>query len=286
MKHAPGHIFSGSSAMESSLLTFIIPIRHQANAKNWAALKANLVQTLRSIAGQSDPRWRGVIVANHGADLPPLPAGFSVIHVDFPPNALHEKGSAPLEQIYQAFRMDKGRRVLAGLIAAGPQGHVMVVDDDDFVSNRLVSFVAQNASSNGWFLRQGYVWSPNDSLVYRDQDFSHICGTSHIIRADLYAIPARIEDAPTDYIQRMLGSHVQIAPALAASGHPLEPLPFAGAIYRIGHPGAHSKSWGLIGKCLLPGLMRGPVEFARRLSRLTRLSPGLRAEFFGARDAT
>lgn len=271
--------------MESGILTFIIPIRHQANAKNWAALKANLVQTVRSIAGQSDPRWRGVIVANSGADLPPLPAGFSVVHVDFPPNALHEKGSAPLEQIYQAFRMDKGRRVLAGLIGARPQGHVMVVDDDDFVSNRLVSFVAQNAGSNGWFLRQGYVWSPGDSLVYRDRDFSNICGTSHIIRADLYAIPARIEDASTDYIQQMLGSHVKIVPALAASGNPLEPLPFAGAIYRIGHPGAHSKSWGLIGKCLLPGLLRGPVEFVRRLSRLYRLSPDLRAEFFGGRDA-
>jgi hypothetical protein len=285
MKHAPDRIFSGSSAMESSVLTFIIPIRHQANAKDWAALKANLVQTVRSIAGQSDPRWRAVIVANAGADLPPLPAGFSVVSVDFPPNALHEKGSAPLEQIYQAFRMDKGRRVLAGLIAARPQGHVMIVDDDDFVSNRLVSFVAQNAGSNGWYLSQGYVWSPDDSLVYREQDFSHICGTSHIIRADLYAIPMRIEDASTDYIQQMLGSHVKIAPALAANGNPLAPLPFAGAIYRIGHPGAHSKSWGLIGKCLLPGLKRGPAEFVRRLARLTRLSPSLRAEFFGAQDA-
>jgi hypothetical protein len=30
--------------------------------------------------------------------------------------------------------------------------------------------------------------------------------------------------------------------------------------------------------------MRGPVEFIRRLTRLYRLSPGMRAEFFGARD--
>jgi hypothetical protein len=283
MKHAPDREFSGMT--ENVILTFIIPIRHQANAKDWGALKANLVQTVRSIAGQSDPRWRAFIVANNGADLPPLPAGFSVVRVDFPPNATHEKGSAPLEQVYQAFRMDKGRRVLAGLIAARPQGHVMIVDDDDFVSNRLVAHVARNAGANGWFLRQGYVWSPGDSLVYRDEDFYHICGTSHIVRADLYGVPARIEDASTDYVQRMLGSHVQIAPALAAGGTPLEPLPFPGAIYRIGHPGAHSKSWGLVGKCLLPGLMRGPLEFVRRLLRLHRLSPGMRAEFFGAGDA-
>lgn len=285
MKHAPGHGFSGTPVTENSVLTFIIPIRHQNNAKDWAALKANLLQTIRSIAGQSDPRWRGFIVANTGADLPPLPAGFSVVHVDFLPNALHDKGSAPLEQIYQAIRMDKGRRVLAGLIAARPQGHVMIVDDDDFVSNRLVSHVAGQAGNNGWFFQQGYVWSPGGSLVYRARDFHHMCGTSHIIRADLYAIPARFEDASNDYITRMLGSHVQIAPALAADGHPLEPLPFPGAVYRIGHPGAHSKSPGLMGKCLLPGLMGGPVEFVRRLTRLYRLSPGMREEFFGACDA-
>jgi hypothetical protein len=283
MKHAPKCEFSGTT--QSPVLTFIIPIRHQANAKDWGALKANLVQTVGSIAGQSDPRWRAFIVANNGADLPPLPPGFSVVHVDFPPNGLHEKGSAPLEQVYQAFRMDKGRRVLAGLIASRPQGHVMIVDDDDFVSNRLVSHVAGHPRHNGWFVEQGYVWSPGDSLVYRDQDFYHMCGTSHIIRADLYAIPARMEDASADYIARMLGSHVQIASALAAKGHPLAPLPFPGAVYRIGHPGAHSKSWGLIGKCLLPGLLRGPVEFIRRLTRLHRLSPAMRAEFFGAQDA-
>jgi len=282
MKHAPAQDFSGTSVTD--ILTFIIPIRHQANAKDWGALKANLVQTMRSIAAQSDPRWRGFVVANHGADLPVLPAGFSAVGVDFPPNSLHDKGSAPLEQVYQAFRMDKGRRVLAGLIAARPQGHVMIVDDDDFVSNRLVSYVAQNSSHNGWFVRQGYVWSPGDALVFRDEDFYHVCGTSHIIRADLYQVPARIEDASAEYIARMLGSHVHLAPALAAEGHPLEPLPFPGAIYRIGHPGAHSKSWGLIGKCLLPGLMQGPMEFLRRVNRLYRLSPDMRAEFFGAQD--
>ena len=271
--------------MEASVLTFIIPVRHQANAKDWTALKANLAQTVRSIAGQSDPRWRGYVVANIGADLPPLPGGISVVHVDFPPNALHDIGSADLEQVYQAFRMDKGRRVLAGLIAAQPQGHVMIVDDDDFVSNRLASYVAQNSSRNGWYVRLGYAWSSNGLLVYRDEDFSNICGTSHIVRADLYAIPTSVEDASAEYIQRMLGSHVKVVPSLEAKGNPLEPLPFPGAIYRIGHVGAHSKSWGLMGKFILPGLVRGPVEFLRRLSRLHWLSPGIRQEFFGKRDA-
>ena len=59
-----------------TLVTFIIPVRHQANASDWNALKARLSQTVASIAGQSNADWRGVIVANEGADLPDLPPQF------------------------------------------------------------------------------------------------------------------------------------------------------------------------------------------------------------------
>ena len=71
-------------------------------------------------------------MANHGADLPPLPTNFSDVRVDFPPNVLHDMDNTDRETVYRAFRQDKGQRVLAGLLAARPQGHVMIVDDDDF----------------------------------------------------------------------------------------------------------------------------------------------------------
>ena len=32
-----------------SLVTFIIPVRHQDNARDWGLLKANLTQTVASI---------------------------------------------------------------------------------------------------------------------------------------------------------------------------------------------------------------------------------------------
>ncbi len=49
------------------LLTFVIPVRHQDNAPDWARLSANLAQTLASIAAQSHSDWQGVVVANEGA---------------------------------------------------------------------------------------------------------------------------------------------------------------------------------------------------------------------------
>src|SRR5579862_1324767 len=73
-------------------LTFVIPLRHPYNSTDWSALKRRLAQTIRSIAGQDDARWRAIIVANEGSDLPQLPYKFSLKQVDFPPNPLFERG--------------------------------------------------------------------------------------------------------------------------------------------------------------------------------------------------
>ena len=54
-------------------VTFIIPVRHQSNSKDWSSLKVNLAQTITSISAQTNKNWHAVIVANQGADLPDLP---------------------------------------------------------------------------------------------------------------------------------------------------------------------------------------------------------------------
>ena len=61
-----------------SLVTFIIPVRHQENARDWTLLKANLAQTVASISNQTSKAWRGIIVATEGADSLSGRGGFSV----------------------------------------------------------------------------------------------------------------------------------------------------------------------------------------------------------------
>lgn len=264
-----------------NILTFIIPVRHQDNAKDWNALKQRLSSTVRSIAAQTDGRWKAIIVANHGADLPPLPERFEVEHVDFPPNPLHERGNADEETFYERFRIDKGRRVLAGMLHAGQMGHVMIVDDDDFVSNRLVAFVAEQPRANGWYVKNGYVWGDGGNLLCLHPRFARFCGTCHIVRADLYGLPKTFEDASETYIKRMLGDHHFIDQHLARAGTPLEPLPFPGAVYRIGHAGAHSRSKGLIRHVFFRKvILKRPWKLGLLL-RMRRLTPALRREFFG-----
>jgi hypothetical protein len=264
----------------TNILTFIIPVRHPDNARNWELSKKLLADTVRSISRQDHDGWRGIIVANHGADLPPLPKGFHVKRVDFPPNLLHEQGTVDKETFYEAFREDKGRRVLAGMLDAGEMGHVMIVDDDDFVSSRMTSFVARNREKNGWYIHDGYV-TGGDKWLYLYSGFSSLCGSSHIIRSDLYNLPKSFDAASGSYIRRMLGSHIFIHEHLEALGHKLDPLPFPGAVYRIGHAGAHSRSQDACRHFFLKrSLLKQPFELCQRLSRLRLITKPIRGEFF------
>jgi hypothetical protein len=268
-----------------TLVTFIIPVRHQANSSDWPALKRRLTQTIASIAGQSNSDWRAVIVANEGADLPDLPPQFSVARVTFPPNQLHDLQGSDREKVYDAFRMDKGRRVLSGMLSARDAQFFMIVDDDDFVSANIVAFVARHPAENGWKIEKGYLWNEGGRLLMHHNDFANFCGTSLIVRSDLYRLPPSFEDADVDYIKSMLGSHIRIGKALADAGNPLGALPFRGAIYRVGHSGAHSKSSNLIGTYFLnKSVLRHPRELLRNLWRVRPLDRTLRHEFFGEKS--
>jgi glycosyltransferase involved in cell wall biosynthesis len=268
--------------MNDCVLTFIIPVRHPKNSPDWPGLKRRLTQTIRSIAGQDDSRWRAIIVANEGSDLPDLPDNFSVKPVHFPPNPMLEQGNNDRQAFLDVFRLDKGRRVLAGMLEADRSGHSMIVDDDDFVSCRLTSFVAGRTGGNGWYMQSGYLWGDGGKLLYEYADFWKFCGTSQIVRTALYELPACVDDADPDYIRRIFGSHIFLRDYLEARGSPLEPLPFLGAIYRIGHAGAHSKSSGLVRQVFLKReILKNPFKLAQRFSRLRLLDSEVRQQFWG-----
>ena len=68
---------------------------------------------------------------------------------------LHDLHSAAPEAVCGAFRLDKGRRVLCGMLQARDSSFFMIVDDDDLVSNAIMHFVAQHSSSFGWTIDRG-----------------------------------------------------------------------------------------------------------------------------------
>ncbi len=260
------------------MLTFVIPVRHQDTVEDWASVKQRLTVTLRSIAAQTDPNWNVIIAANEGADLPDCPPKVAVVRVNFPSVLLAEDGT-PMHRS-KSVQLDKGRRILSGLLAARPTGHVMVVDYDDMISRNLAAFVGENRDENGWFFDDGYLYSGGDQLFRYETEFHLYCGTSHIIRADLLEIPARFEDAKPNYVAHWLGAHIFIKAELDRKKALLARLPFPGAIYRVGYRGSTSHS------LRLPGFIRkmaGNDEAKRQemLAKVIDLTPDHAAEFFG-----
>jgi len=80
----------------------------------------------------------------------------------------------------------------------------------------------------------------------------------------------------------MLGSHRFIAARLDAAGTPLSPLPFRGAVYRVGHAGAHSGSRNILSQFVLNlRALRRPWESLLNLTRVGIMTQALRDEFFG-----
>lgn len=199
------------------------------------------------------------MVANQGADLPDLPPQFTEVRVNFPPNDMRELGLQGREAFYDAFRWDKERRVLSGMLAAPDTRFFMIVDDDDFVSCHLASFVRANPNANGWKIKQGYVWSEGGRLLLKHHNFHYLCGTSLIIRREAYGLPASLEEADVEWVKDRLGSHIRIEGILEKQGRPLAMLPFFGTVYRVGHAGSHSQAPGIIREYILnPKKSPGP----------------------------
>jgi len=260
-------------------LVFIVPVRHQLSVRDWESARRNLAETLASISQQTTRNWECVVVANRGADLPPMPPGCVARFVDFPLNALPDR-ERDREAFYEAVRLDKGLRVFEAFKDLAPDQYVMIVDFDDFVSRRIAAHVAGRDSRSGWLVERGYVHSGSSYCFERD-GFHRLCGTSLIIRADKIGT-LRTADGAIDEreVRRRLGSHILFKDELQASAEPLAPLPFPGAVYRVGNPDSTSGARALF-KAMTPLGMarREPGRFLAGLLKYRRVTRELAEEF-------
>jgi hypothetical protein len=157
---------------------------------------------------------------------------------------------------------------------------MMIVDADDFVSNQLATFVASHPRHAGWYFADGYMWTDRGRLLYICPGFHRVCGTSYIIRRDLYGLPRQEKEIPESYIRKLLGSHKFLDTHFENTGTPLSPLPFLGAVYRVGHISAHSKSKGIISQLFLDKpLLDDPLGLLKQALRLRLLNESLQEEF-------
>lgn len=235
-------------------------------------VQALLSLTLASIAAQTDTDWECYVVAEEGMELPKLPRNTWAIRSNIPPQTTLAFGDRT-----RAVRRDKGLRLFAGLSAARPSGHVMFVDHDDWVHRNLAWFANSYPESSGWFVGTGLIYGGGYLALGYDQ-FHRICGTSHIVNSRVLKMQLKRREMDYEWIDRTLGSHKFLKGDLDRSETPLALLPFAGAVYLVGHSSADTGPRSLPTRFFHP-LKTSPRTFVGRILRLKRMTRSRLSEF-------
>ncbi len=239
------------------MLVFITSVRHPRNAHSFETVTRMLNHTLASVASQSVQSFEVIVVCNRGS----LPKTHPRVHyheVDFPaPSARKEPRTG-----MAAIRADRGAKYASGLLFARQfnPSHIMFFDADDLVSCRLAGEVDSDPNCWGWFFNQGYWLKFGEATLGLVSNFQNVCGTSHIVKYDLYDLPGTIGSdssyekitnaISTRYLHIVLGSHRFTVGHFRDQGKSLNHLAYPGAIWVLGHGENHSGRTG--GSGLIP----------------------------------
>jgi hypothetical protein len=199
------------------VVVFVVSVKHLQIATNWEYTVQLLERTLRSICRQSSTNYRVVVVANQEIDAVARHDAVDLLLVDSPPA---EGGLVDR-------RADKARKLMRGFEHARALGasHVMAVDADDCVSRRTAEVVESNPQTAGWLLRKGYLWKEGSRVAYLNRkNFNHSCGSSAIVRTDLFQHMFEAEPPRYSFEEPTL-----------PRGLTFQTFPFAGAVYCILH---------------------------------------------------
>jgi len=262
------------------MLGFVVPLRSKSSSNNWAYHSELVFRTLTSICNQTSKDFIVIVVYT---DYPErMVENDKVIYLKYPYPFLisHEITDAGCDTLrYFPKRnleilMDQARRTMVGCKCAIDRGckYLMEVDADDLVSNKIAAFVerASNITPPGWFINKGFVYIEGSKIIYRYTKLNLICGSTHIVRADLLNIPDFSSKNYLDY--NFFSSHSWIRIRLRTYKEvEIQPLPFGGIIYVL-NPG----SWTNISRKFQS---TGVKKWAKLLLYGQRLTYSLKTEY-------
>jgi (2Fe-2S) ferredoxin len=209
------------------MLAFIIPLKSAQASQDWRRTSALFERCLKSTCNQTSKSFKTIVVCNEKPSVKFYNENIVYVQVDFlPPKKETNKIAKGLT--------DKGRKVLKGIIAAQEflPSHVMTVDADDCVSNRLAEFVSQNSNADGWYFKSGWKYRENDSYVYiKHRKFYTLSGTANIIHTKHLELPEQPEYNRGYGYYRFYIDHQRVRQSMEERGVLMRPLPFPGAIY-------------------------------------------------------
>lgn len=251
---------------------FIIPFVSRAYAKDWEKSCGLLSATLASLKNQSNPDFGAMILSNDRPDCDLSDPRFHFVQTELAIDDPARRGRR---------LVDKERKLHWALVEAPrlAPDYIMPLDADDLVSRRLVSWVDNNPSVDGFVLNHGYVYPEDDQYVYRSIRFHQRCGSCYVVRTDGLRLPEAHSDYSTSDYRRhwMVKTHNKaVGRIFSANNYSWHFVPFFAAIYRLSRQS----------EC---GNVRlGPVPIVDRIKmRVTRkkIDDRLMAEFGGLMPA-
>lgn len=234
------------------MLTFVIPVKHPARSQNYRRVTDMLRDTIRSVEQQTDGRFSTVIVLNEKPEWAEDTANRLFVEVGFPPAEAPKTQKDWVNWLY----LDRGAKIAVALWHAKHRfaaTHVMPVDADDFVSNRLAAWVHAHPDVPGWYMPTGLIWSGLFRIGEPRHKFWSYCGTSHLFRAELLPVPDSLGPGPTrdevvaqcghEYTEKILGNHVHYLRHFGAQDVTLQELPFIGGVWHADTGENSSRAW-------------------------------------------
>jgi hypothetical protein len=250
------------------MIVFLLPLKSVQMSTYWNSVCQLFERTVRSICRQTDSSFQLVVICHETPNIQFHHSAIHYINVDFSPPTNREI-------LYK--RMDRIHKTMIGLKYARrfSPNHVMFVDADDCISSRIAAFANQHPETDGWYVNSGYVYQEGSRWIYyRKSAFNKWCGTSHIIRFD--CCPFFGENMSYEELFEFLMNHRNFPNKLKQKGMQLQPLPFPGTVYTIGHgDNTYQSGWEM-----LHNSNRGKIFFKiKEMLKFRPLSRSLREEF-------
>lgn len=215
------------------MLVFVITLRSRATSRNWELTSQLLRRTMESALRQTDPALRVVVSCQ---EIPAI--GLSdprIVWVSQPhPSVAPDDFSGQMA--------DKYRKTRAGLEAARAfcPCHIMKLDADDLVSNRLAAWVSRHDCGQGWVVDRGYVFEENARSLMAFRPLHHLCGSTFVVPTTHAALPEP-GATPASRLPLLDIAHHELMSALQAQGYRMASIPFPATVYNTGNGQNHSR---------------------------------------------
>ncbi len=212
-------------------MVFAIPLISKERSEDWGRVSANLAATLASLAAQTDGDWQAAICGQDRPDGVVWDNRVRFLRHDGP--ALFFDKSAKMAQL----QADLFERMEAR------DGYWFPLDADDILHPGLVAHVRGGDNGQGYLIDRGYMLhaetgalaslQPPDARFPRATHFHRSCGSCVAIRFDFRTVEGRSADFREVVAGR--GAHRKVARNMGHYGLRMARVPFAAALYVVGH---------------------------------------------------